>query len=381
MDRTDQVILGALGAAVVVGIGYLYERSHQTAPVSSARRPSVRTATVIHTARTPATPILNLTVNGSQFRTNEAVTMTLTATPGITHTGSLLQLVDRTTGRVVGSTGYGTTLAVTTTHGTTTTRSYQGRLLQRGTVVAQSNTISVTWQDTANGTNIGYTNAAGGSVSLTATPGTVTRQGTKIHLQATSTGLANPVYAYWWLPPGGSWQTNGGYIPQDTWTIDATINGTWYVTAYATAGDAPHPETSAQRALYEAKANTLPVTITDAPATPRTYTPRATGRVVASVPASTAIGQVLTIQAVASGITNPVYQFWWETPSGQWQSDGVYRTTNQWPVALNSEGTWHVVVYARPASAPANEDAQQRALYEVSSPVYTVSVHTAAVPQ
>jgi hypothetical protein len=377
MDRTDQVILGVTaGVVLVAGAGYFYERSRHAASTPSVVQQSSRRSTTA-AIRT----VLNLTVNGSQFRTNEAVTVTLTATPTITHTGSLLQLVDLTTGRVVGSTGYGTTLSVTTTHGTTTTRTYQGRLLRGGIVVARSNLISVTWQDTANGTNIGYKNASGGSVTLTATPGTVTRQGTKIHLQAASTGMANPVYAYWWLPPGGAWQTNGGYIPQDTWTIDATINGTWYVTAYATAGDAPHPETSAQRAIYEAKANTLPVIITDAPTTPHTYTPRATGRVAANVPSSATIGQVITIHAVSSGITDPVYQFWWETPSGQWQSDGVYRATNQWPVALNSEGTWHVIVYARPASAPANEDAQQRALYEVSSPVYTVSVHTAAVPQ
>lgn len=407
MDRTDQVIAGVTaGIVLVAGAGYFYEKSQRSASVTptvrhtiihtrrvTSRRTTTAVHTVLKTASATSTPsltrqsalraiTLGLTVNGSQFRTNEAVTMTLTATPAITNTGSIMQLVDTTTGRVVGVTGYGSVLSVTATHGTTTTRSYQGRLLRQGVVVAQSNPVSVTWQDTANGSNVGYTNAAGGSVILHVYPYTQAgKPGLMMHLQPEVAGITNPVYSYWWLPPGGAWTSNGGYKNLPNLYLDANVNGVWSFTVYATDGTAPHPETTAQRAIYEAKSDTILMGVTNAPTTAKRYTSRAPGAVAVSVPASVAIGQTITIRAQASGITNPVYQFWWETPSGQWQSDGVYHASDSWPVAMNALGLWHIVVVARSASAPQNEDAQQRALYEVSSPVSVVSVHTAALPQ
>ncbi len=389
MKRSTEILAGS-ALALTVGTGlYFYEQRHAaTSQVTKTRRQTVprtqratlrqtatHTVTVHSTASAKSAEQLTLTVNGSQFHVLEAVAITLLASAPITSQGGILRIVDTSTGHVIQAVSYGDHLTATITHAQAVTRQYVGQWVLNGQVAAQSNPVTVTWLASANGDTSGRPNAAGGTVALAVHPYTqIGKPGLMMHLQPSTTGITNPIFEYWWLPPGGAWASSGGYRNQPNFYLDANINGTWSFTVYATDATAPHPETTAQRMIYEAKSSTITMAVTGATYTPKQYTNRTQGSVTASVPATATPGQTIIIQAQTTGITNPVYQYWWETPSGQWQSDGVYRTTNQWPVALNSMGTWHVVVIARPSSAPINEDAQQRALYEVSSPTYSVTV-------
>ncbi|PSR35503.1 MAG: hypothetical protein C7B46_00485 [Sulfobacillus benefaciens] len=79
------------------------------------------------------------------------------------------------------------------------------------------------------------------------------------------------------------------------------------------------------------------------------------------------------VQAMASHLLDPVYQFWWEGPNGHWTSSGNYSpssmiTIPSYAVSLDHAGTYHVIVYAKDANAP------ETAANEVWSRVLTVQV-------
>lgn len=405
MNETDWLLAGL---AVLAGVGvyavYEYEKGHSASPPST---PKTVTHTVTHTApRTvthtvtqrntvthtatqkqtvthtvtprstvPTIPTLTLTVNGTQFRTNEAVTLTATASGNISGLGGLLQIVDLTTGQVKLSRAYGTTFTVQVTSSVQSTQTFEARFVKNGQVLAHSNTVAITWAPAPNGTNVGYPNAQGQSVGLAVYPYTQSgKVGLMMHLQPEPHGFTNPVYQYWWLPPGGSWQSSGAYQDLPNYYVNADLNGDWQFTVYARDASAPSGEDAQQRAYYEAKSNTITMTVSNA-VNPTTYPHTASGSVtVTNAPSFTSEGSSITLIAQASGITNPVYQFWVETPSGTWSSNGAYTSSRSYTVHFNTPGTWHLLVYARPASAPSNENAEERAKYEVQSPTYTVQV-------
>lgn len=87
-----------------------------------------------------------------------------------------------------------------------------------------------------------------------------------------------------------------------------------------------------------------------------------------------AVGQPVTLVAQASGINSPVYQFWYQTPDGVWHSVGNYSAVAQYRLTPQAAGTYHVIVYARSASAPAHETAAERAQYEANSDTWQLVV-------
>ena len=411
MNETHQTLI-YLAGGLVVGVGaiYAYDRFHPATPVrrtvlrtsqsTPIRRTVTRTLrstpvfhtithtqrytvtrtpyhTPVHTAVTtprPSVPSLQLTVNGSQFRTNEPATITCQASASITGQGWLLQIRDLSTGRVKISQSYGSSWTVSANSSTQATHQFQALLFKNGGAVANSNTVSVTWAPQPNDTNAGYCNTAGQCVHLTVTnytqPG---KQGWMIHLQPTPDGFSDPVYQYWWLPPNGSWTSSGAYQNLPNFYLNANIVGVWYFVVYAREASAPSGENATQRARYEAKSNTHGVRVVSG-ITPTSYPHTAAGSVHLSAPSSASVGQAVTLSASASGIPSPVYQFWYETPNGSWAGGGAYSGSSTYNLAVNQSGTWHVLVYARPVTAPQNEDAKQRAEYEVQSNVHTINV-------
>ena len=341
------------------------------------RQTVTRTVTPAHTpVSTPhqQVPSLQLTVNGSQFRTNEPVTITCRASSDISGMGLLLQIRDLTTSRVKISQSYGSSWTVRATSSTQVTHQFQALLFKNGGAVANSNTVSVTWAPQANDTNAGYCNTAGQCVHLTVTNYAQSgKVGWMVHLQPQPVGFSNPVYQYWWLAPNGSWQQSGHYQNLPNYYLNANLNGVWYFTVYAREANAPSNENATQRARYEAKSNTHGVRVSNGIA-PTSYPHTASGSVQISAPSSASTGQSVTLSASASGITNPVYQFWYQTPDGSWAGAGPYSASSTYTLAVNTPGTWSVVVNARPASAPSNEDAKQRAEYEVNSATHTITV-------
>lgn len=106
-------------------------------------------------------------------------------------------------------------------------------------------------------------------------------------------------------------------------------------------------------------------------------TPNASGGTVTlNAPSAISAGSVGTLMATASGMTSPVYQFWWQQP-GQttWTQSGHYSAIATAEVtASTTTGTMTAVVYARPASAPGNETDAQRTQYEAHSAPASIAI-------
>ena len=102
----------------------------------------------------------------------------------------------------------------------------------------------------------------------------------------------------------------------------------------------------------------------------RGYANAAGGTVTLSTPATATANLPLTVTATPTGITHPVFQFWWAVSGGQWHDSGAYSASNSYtfkpPIGLID-----IVAYARNGSAPSHEDASQRALYLAKSATET----------
>ena len=100
-------------------------------------------------------------------------------------------------------------------------------------------------------------------------------------------------------------------------------------------------------------------------------------------------GQTITVTATSSGLTNPLYNFFFGQPGATgspnatssaamsgWTSTG-YQPLDTASVPATTTGAWSEIVYARDASAPANEFAQGQAFqfkYEADSGGFTTNV-------
>ncbi|MCL5971773.1 MAG: hypothetical protein M1499_04330, partial [Firmicutes bacterium] len=195
-------------------------------------------------------------------------------------------------------------------------------------------------------------------------------------VNAVPSGLANPVYQFWWAMQGGQWHQSGHYQSDPRYQFAPPKSGLVDVTVYARESSAPSNETPVQRAQYEAKADTLTVAVNNdsGQGNRGTTTSSAPGWVSLSTPNEVALGSPIVLTADAAGITQPVYQFWFWSPEGGWESSGHYSSSSTYTIAGSVLGQWDAVVYARPASAPSNETTSQRAEYEVTSPMTTVTV-------
>jgi len=117
-------------------------------------------------------------------------------------------------------------------------------------------------------------------------------------------------------------------------------------------------------------------------------TPNATGGTVTLVaPEQVTLGQAITVTASASGITDPVYNFFFGLPGATgspqatssaagsgWSSTG-YGPEDTASTPATVTGAWSVTVYARSASAPPHElQAGDQSQYEANSGGFTVQV-------
>ncbi|WP_020375374.1 Ig-like domain-containing protein [Sulfobacillus thermosulfidooxidans] len=62
--------------------------------------------------------------------------------------------------------------------------------------------------------------------------------------------------------------------------------------------------------------------------------------------------QPLTFQANSMNLIQPVYQFWIQTPTGQWVSSGAYQSQGTFEYVPAEPGTYHVITYAKDPAAP-----------------------------
>ena len=148
----------------------------------------------------------------------------------------------------------------------------------------------------------------------------------------TAVSASPPYFQFWMDGPTNGWKMVRNYSAGNSWTLDNAQPGTYIVAVYVLNKD--DLGTSAKAVEYTAVINVA-------------------SHVALNVPSQGTVGQALAVSAAASGITHPVYQFWIETPSGQWTQSGPYGTA-QYQFTPQEKGVYTVTVYSKDAQAPAN---------------------------
>jgi hypothetical protein len=200
--------------------------------------------------------------------------------------------------------------------------------------------------------------------ALAATPPTVTQlvahgpngvqsPGTTLTYTATANGHGSPVdYQFWEEFPGG-WSIVQNWSPRNTFTIAHAASGSYPVVVNALTSQQIHAGDWSQTQH-------------------QTFIANVGSQVSLSTPSSTvATNTTVTLNALASHLINPVYQFWYETPSGQWVGSN-YTSSNTFTFKATTSGTYHAIVYAKDPIAP------DTAEFSVWSPVSSLTVTAAS---
>ncbi len=160
---------------------------------------------------------------------------------------------------------------------------------------------------------------------------------------ASATGCPHPLYQFWILRPGSTWQIVQPYSPSNTfsWNTTGLVAGNYLYTVWARDSSSPGANCSflgCDDAYYPAPTYTL----TTQPCTSVTDS--------ASPSSPQAHGATITFTAGASGCPHPLYQFWILAPgSSSWQVVQAYSTSNTfaWNTAGQPAGNYLYTVWAR----------------------------------
>ena len=159
----------------------------------------------------------------------------------------------------------------------------------------------------------------GGTVTLAAT--------------ATSTSGGTPLYQFWVRGVHAQWHQVQGYGSSNQYVLSDLAPGSYAVAVYALDS-----EQVAAGQWAQAVRQTGVINVGSA--------------VTLAVPAQGVVQQPFTVTAQATGLTTPVYQLWWQLPTGSWQSSGAYSIKHAWTLTPTAAGTYRVVVYAKDPLAP-----------------------------
>lgn len=171
---------------------------------------------------------------------------------------------------------------------------------------------------TVNSTAASAVQPAGASVSFTA--------------NAADPG-GQPEYQFWIHGPSGQWRIVQNYSAANSYTAADLAPGSYTVAVYAL-----DPTQVAAGAWSQAFVYSTVVNVASA--------------VTLSVPATGTVGSPVAASAHATGLTDPVYQFWVQAPDGTWSQSGPYTPTSTYRFTPSQQGTYHVVVYAKDPYAP-----------------------------
>jgi hypothetical protein len=94
--------------------------------------------------------------------------------------------------------------------------------------------LARTWDTYSPGTNYALTKTPCTSVTDVASPGSPQASGTAITFTATAAGCAHPLYQFWILAPGHTWQVVQAYSPSATfnWTTTGLPAGSYLYTVW-----------------------------------------------------------------------------------------------------------------------------------------------------
>lgn len=175
--------------------------------------------------------------------------------------------------------------------------------------------------------------------------------GTTLTYTATANGNGGTVEYQWWEDGPSGWKMVRNYSPNNTFTIPDAQAGSYPVVVYALDANQIAAGEWSQAQYQQFIANVASTVTLQGPFTPLpTKTPQPLG---APVNADVAAQHPITFTAHAQNLLDPVYQFWYETPSGHWVGTD-YSTQNTFTLTPTQSGLYRVVVYAKDPSAPNN---------------------------
>ncbi|WP_430626500.1 protease pro-enzyme activation domain-containing protein [Sulfobacillus thermotolerans] len=161
-------------------------------------------------------------------------------------------------------------------------------------------------------------------------PSAFASRGQSLTLTAQATDAnGTPLYQFWLLAPNKGWEMVQNYSPQNTWTISNLQPGSYVIAVYALDG-----QQFAQHDFSQAFDATTVINVDS------------------HVNLTISSTNPVALDAHASGISNPVYQFWIQSPNGQWHASGAYGAGTDL-FQPNGSGTYTIVVYAKDLYAPA----------------------------
>ena len=160
--------------------------------------------------------------------------------------------------------------------------------------------------------------------------------GGSVTFSASANGVTDPMYQFWVEEPNGSWKDVQNYSSTNTYTLSNVASGDYLVTAYVLS--AANLKAGDYSAATNAEANGLQDVegvFVDSTVTLSTPTAAATA------------GQAMTVTATATNIYNPLYQFWYKTPNGQWMQSGNYQSSTTFTFTPTETGTYTFIAYAK----------------------------------
>ncbi len=171
------------------------------------------------------------------------------------------------------------------------------------------------------------------SVTLSG-PSGVVASGTNVSLKAASRSTSGPVWYQVWVDFPQGWKLWQNYSANATIAL-GPVNVPFEVVV-----DALTPTEVQDHQYQKAKAAVDFLNVDSA--------------VSRSSPSSALAGEQWTLTAKAQQLINPVYQLWWETPSGQGLSSGAYTADPSFAWRPSTAGTYHLIVYAKDLNTPNN---------------------------
>ena len=189
------------------------------------------------------------------------------------------------------------------------------------------------------GTNYTLNTARCTSVTESPAPASPQLSGTPVTFTASPSGCPHPLYEFWILAPGHSWQIVQPYSGSATftWTTTGLPAGNYVYAVWA--------RDSSSASSYDAYSTGTTYALTSQPCTSVT---------ASAAPASPqAHGTGITFAANASGCPHPLFQFWILAPGHGWQVVQPYSSTAtfNWTTTGLPAGNYLYTVWVRDSSS------------------------------
>ena len=142
-------------------------------------------------------------------------------------------------------------------------------------------------------------------------------------------------YQFWVESPTGQWRDMQNYSTGNTFTLATPSQGDYLVVvdvldqAQVAAGDWSMAQTTMPDGVFNGS----------------------TVSVTSSASGSVAKGTSITLTATSSGIFSPLYQFWYQDPSGAWHQSGAYQSSKTFTFTAGMSGPYKFVAYAKSPEA------------------------------